>query len=150
SLPNGAARVDYRDRALADDKSHIGDRALVLTTHQRDFADMHEEARGDLSNRQVRSLRARADCRAECGEHHKHNRERDAMVHSSVFFHRELARLLPVPDPKGLRRSSKAHLCPRNILLRPRMGKHSILVSPASLASRRVADIATARKPRLR
>ena len=59
SLADTAAGIDYRNRACADDKPDIGDRAIVLARHQGGFADVHEYSGGDFAHRQVDRLRLR-------------------------------------------------------------------------------------------
>ena len=49
---HASAAVDHRDGVAADDKSDVGDRALVLPCHQRNGADVGIEARRDLGHGQ--------------------------------------------------------------------------------------------------
>ena len=50
SLANAASRADHRNPAVADDKSNIGDRAVVPAGHKRGQAMMREQARGNLAD----------------------------------------------------------------------------------------------------
>ena len=57
SFAHAAAGIDHGDRVVADDESDIGNRALVLARHQRDFADMHEYAGRNFGDGQFLLLR---------------------------------------------------------------------------------------------
>ena len=59
AFANATAGVDHRNRAVADDESDIGGRAVVLARHQRDLAGMHEYFRRDFAHRQFLFLRLR-------------------------------------------------------------------------------------------
>ena len=68
SLTYAAPGIDDRNRALADDETDIGDRAVVLARHQRGLADVHEDTGRDFVNRQWLLLRLREGWRDEQGE----------------------------------------------------------------------------------
>ena len=71
SFLDAAAGVDHGDRVVTDDESDIGDGSLVLARHQRDIADVDEEARCDLRDGQ-RLLRAQW---RRCAEHCDHDEQ---------------------------------------------------------------------------
>src|SRR5262245_9653715 len=81
ALTHTAAGVDHRDRLVTDDEADIGDRAVVLASHQRSLALMHEQTGSHFAD--VERLR-RCAHNSQRAENGKRGKTANAKRHTSA------------------------------------------------------------------